>query len=393
MHSDTREGATRGVSTSAALAAPARTGSKAWLRATHRACSPDDTWSRITPLLRHAGITRVAEVTRLDTIGIPTWQAVRPQSHSLAVTVAAAVTPQLARVAAAMAALELWHSEQLPEALHWASLGEVRATLGYNPQALPLHTPHLLDDGMVLDWVPATLLTTGRATMAPRALVEHDLRVREEWAPPVFAASRTGLAAGNTHAEAVLHGLLEVVGRDSAARARLAGAAARLDLATVDSDDARRLLGRLAAAGVEVRVHDVTGPAEVAAFEVSLRAPGLPVVRAAACHVDREAALCRALCAAARERLARICGVRDDLPLDPAAAPAETTLADAPARRAWRDVPTLSSSTFAGDVAAVAERVARSGAAPVLVVDLSRRDVGLPVARVIVPGLRGGEGS
>lgn len=377
-----------------ALATPARTGSKAWLRSTHRACAPDETWSRIAPLLRHAGITRVADVTRIDEVGVPTVQAIRPQSHSLVVTVASGVTPQLARVGAAMAALELWHAEKLPHPPHWASLGEVRATLGYNPESLRLHTPNLLNDGMVLDWVPAMLLATGRTTTVPRALVEYDLRVREEWSPPVFVASRDGLAAGNTHAEAVLHGLLEVVARDCAARAHLAGAAARLDPTTVDSDDARRMLDRLTAAGVRVAVHDVTGPAEIAAFEVSLQAGGMPEVRAAACHLDREVALCRALCAAARERLARIAGARDDLPLDalgPDAAPREPALGDAPAVRHWRDVPTLASSTFAGDVGVVAERVRRDGAGPVLVVDLSRPEVGLAVARVIVPGLLGGE--
>src|SRR5581483_10590936 len=143
------------------------------------------------------------------------------------------------------------------------------------------------NDGMVLDWVPATVMSTARSTMVPRALVDHDLRVREEWAPPVFDASRDGLAAGNTHAEAVLHGLLEVVGRDCVARAH-----------------ARRLLDRFAAAGVAVRIHDVTGPTEVPAFEVTLVAPGTARVRGSACHLDREVALCRALCAAARERLA-----------------------------------------------------------------------------------------
>jgi len=371
-----------------ALAVPARTGSKAWFRATHRACAPDDTWSRLAPLLRHAGITRVADVTRLDDVGIPCAQAVRPQSQSLAVTVAAGVTPQLARVGAAMAALELWHAEQLPQPPRWASLGEVRASLGYNPDGLALHTPNLLNDGMVLDWVAATVLATGRTTLVPRALVEHDLRVREEWAPPVFLQSRDGLAAGNTHAEAVLHGLLEVVGRDCVARAHAAGAAPRLDAASVDADDARHMLDRLAAAGLRTVIHDVTGPTEVAAFEVTLLAPDMPPVRAAACHLDREVALCRALCAAARERLARITGARDDLPLDPDAA-CMPGLQDAPAVRAWRDVPTVVSSTFAGDVAEVADRVRRSGAGPVLVVDLSRADVGLPVARVIVPGLVG----
>src|SRR5438445_12299663 len=152
MRPAARSGGDTRVTLTVALATPARTGSKAWLRATHRACGPDETWSRIAPLLRQAGISRVADVTRLDGVGVATVQAVRPRSHSLVVTVASGVTPQLARVGAAMAALELWHAEQPPHPPRWASLGEVRATLGYNPESLRLHTPNLLNDGMVLDW-------------------------------------------------------------------------------------------------------------------------------------------------------------------------------------------------------------------------------------------------
>ena len=374
---------------SVALAAPARAGSKAWFRTTHRACAPEDTWSRIAPLLRHAGITRVGDVTRLDGAGIAVVQAIRPQSHSLVVTLAGGVTPLLARVGAAMVSLELWHAEKLPFAQQWASLGEVRAELGYNPESLRLHTPHLLNDGMVLDWVPAAVLLSGRATMLPRAVVEHDLQVRDEWSPPVFVASRDGLAAGNTHAEAVLHALYEVVASDCSARAHLAGAAPRLDPAGIASDDARRLLDGFAGAGVTVHIHDITGPSDVAAFEVSLDATdGAPAVHAAACHMDREVALCRALCAAARERLARISGARDDMPLDPQTADDRPRLADAPALRRWKEMSTSATSTsFAGDVATVAERVRRGGAGPVMVVDLSRDDVGLHVVRVVVPGL------
>jgi ribosomal protein S12 methylthiotransferase accessory factor len=374
-----------------ALAVPARAGSKAWFRGTHRACAPDDTWSRIGPLLRPAGITRVGEITRLDDVGVATMQAVRPQSRSLAVTIAAGVTPMLARVGAAMSALELWHAERLLHAPHWASLGEVRADLGYNPEGLPLHTPHLLNDGMVLDWVPATALLSGRSTMLPRACVEYDLSVRDEWAPPVFVTSADGLAAGNSHAEAVLHALYEVIERDCVARARIAGVAVRLDPAGVEGHDARRMLDRFAAAGVRLRIFDVTGPTDVAAFAVAAESDGGPPAHGAACHLDREVALCRALCAAARERLARIVGARDDLPLHPEAANhagIAGALDDAPAVRAFADVPSLTTSNFAGDIAELADRLRRGGAGPALVVDLSRESIGLPVARVVVPGLR-----
>src|SRR5258708_29273028 len=196
-----------------ALAAPARSGSKGYFRGTHRACPPEETWARITPLLRAAGIARVGDVTRLDTVGIPVFQAVRPASHTLAVTLGSGLTPVLAPVSAAMASLELWHAERLVAPPSFSALGAVHANLGYNPYALPLRAHHLLNDGMVLAWVPASVLLTCRPTMVPRQCAEYDLRLREEWSPPVFVPSAAGLACGNTHTEAVLHALYHAIVR------------------------------------------------------------------------------------------------------------------------------------------------------------------------------------
>jgi ribosomal protein S12 methylthiotransferase accessory factor len=376
-----------------AVAAPAPRGSKEFFRGTHRACPPEQTWERIRPLLAIAGITRVGELTRLDGVGIPVAQAVRPASRTAAVTLGAGLTAVHARVSAAMASLERRHAERVEAPSSWSAVAAVRANLGYNPYTLPLHTPHLLNDGMVLDWVPATILRSGRPTLVPRACAEHDLTVRDEWSPPVFLSSADGLAAGNTHAEAVLHALYEVLAREAAARVRALPREQRVavEVASVDSDDARRLLDRLAAAGLRVSVTDITGPGGVPGFEV-VAASEQPriVARGAACHLDPAVALCRALAAAARERMAAVTGARDDIPVAPGLPDGHGAggAGDSPQRRDWASFRSLSTSSFAGDVAELSDRIHASGAGPVLVVDLSRESVGLPVVRVIVAGMR-----
>ena len=45
---------------------------------THRAATLEATWRRFSPAAERAGITRLAELTGLDTLGIPVWAAVRP---------------------------------------------------------------------------------------------------------------------------------------------------------------------------------------------------------------------------------------------------------------------------------------------------------------------------
>jgi ribosomal protein S12 methylthiotransferase accessory factor len=293
-----------------------------------------------------------------------------------------------------MASLELWHAERIDTAQIWSALGAVRATLGYNPYGLPLHAPHLLNDGMVLDWVQATLLHSGAATLVPRVVAEHDLTVRDEWAPPVFLRSRAGLAAGNTHAEAVLHALYELLAHDAAAAMQEAPERHHvLDLSTVDSDDARRLLDRFASAAVAVTVYDITGDTGVAAFEVVAESHSPHVVaRGRACHLDPAVALCRALAAAARERLALLTGVRDDIPVVSTATPPRSSRDTAERQpgmptRSFADIPSRSTTSFAGDIAELCARIEARGAGPAIVVDLSRESIGLPVVRVVVPEL------
>src|SRR4051812_23015637 len=73
---------------------------------THRVVSPDETWQALRPLLEPAGITRVADLTWLDELGIPTVQAVRPASVTLSVSQGKASTYRAAQVSAVMESIE-----------------------------------------------------------------------------------------------------------------------------------------------------------------------------------------------------------------------------------------------------------------------------------------------
>jgi ribosomal protein S12 methylthiotransferase accessory factor len=57
------------------------------------------------------------------------------------------------------------------------------------------------------------------------------------------------------------------------------------------------------------------------------------------------------------------------------------------AYRSFRQVPTLDHATFNADLAAVLAQLRSVGLREVAVVDLSRPDIGVPVAKVVVPGL------
>jgi len=80
---------------------------------TLRAASLAATWRRFAPGARRAGITRIAELTGLDTIGIPVFAAIRPMGRSLSTQQGKGATALAARVSALMESLETWSAEHL----------------------------------------------------------------------------------------------------------------------------------------------------------------------------------------------------------------------------------------------------------------------------------------
>ena len=62
------------------------TGVKGFFDGTHRLIAPEDTLDRTRPLMPVMGITRLANLTGLDIVGLPVVMAVRPNARSLAVS-------------------------------------------------------------------------------------------------------------------------------------------------------------------------------------------------------------------------------------------------------------------------------------------------------------------
>ncbi len=83
--------------------------------------------ARIQPFFAQMGITRLANVTGLDTIGIPVVMACRPNSRSLAVTQGKGLDLEAAKVSAAMESIECHHAERILLPLKFASYRELVA--------------------------------------------------------------------------------------------------------------------------------------------------------------------------------------------------------------------------------------------------------------------------
>ncbi|MFD6275030.1 YcaO-like family protein [Streptomyces sp. NPDC060209] len=288
------------------------------LPGTVRARSGEQTWEAVAGHLPHYGITRVADLTGLDCIGLPVWTAIRPASHTLSTSQGKGATSLLAKLSAVMEGIELWHTEQ---PLPIAARGPAIEVAPNSPvAALPLTVPHpgYALARMVWDWTPGIGLASGEEVLVPVDVVRRRTQ-RPEWNPDLIRATSTGLACGNTRDEALLHGLYEVVERDVLYRDALNGGRNRtlIDPATVDDPHSQEVVDRLAAAGMMFEMALVDGPYGLPVCVAYLWSEDYPVVFAGGgCHSSPTIALTRALTEAAQSRLTAIAGTRDDLPSD-----------------------------------------------------------------------------
>ncbi|MEU7859758.1 YcaO-like family protein [Nonomuraea sp. NPDC049141] len=359
--------------------------SKVRLPGTDRAHDPTATREMADRAARMVGITRVADITRLDTIGIPTFQAIRPTARTLAVSQGKGITPELARLSAMMEAIELWHAEQPMTPVTTAPSREVIGHLGYDVRDLPLSPPSLLHDGLPLDWVAGRSLTDGSETLVPKESVGFSLVRKTGWNPPVFFSSTNGLASGNTATEAVLHALYEVIERDAVTTAMAAGDKGVLvDPGTLGSPVVDELCETMARARVRLEVRSLPSPTGLPCFLARIFCDDYPpAFMGFGCHLGSEIALTRAVTEAAQARLGYISGARDDLH------DLGTRRRPAPAAGTGEAIARLTAhQSLVDDLEDVVKRAAVAFSAAPVVIDLTRDEIGVPVVRVVAPGSR-----
>ncbi len=352
---------------------------------------------------RQIGITRLGDVTGLDRIGIPVTVAVRPNSRSFSVSQGKGLGLSQARASAMMEAIELFHGEELSGRTVSASFEEVSAGTCVVPPASLCGTGHPLPDHTTIEWIEGYDLLNREACWVPWEVVHTDYTLPTRHSGEHFLSGTNGLASGNHLAEAISSAICELVERDAVAlwhaRSMLERSRGRLDVASIDDADCRRLLGLYEAAQIAPRLWDVTSDVGIPAFICDVPAPtddpsnGLRRYRGAGCHPDRSIALARAMTEAAQTRLTYIAGIRDDLSdyaesdKDRLGAALLDAVSQAAEARAFRDVPSFDSDDVAIDLRWELERLRAIGVVRVVAVDLTRDDVGIPVVRVVIPGL------
>jgi len=378
---------------------------KAYRAGTHRTVPPEETVGKALRFAPVMGITRVANVTGLDNVGLPVVTVSRPNSRSLAVTQGKGIDLTSAKASALMESIEAYHAETITLPLRYCSLEELRYTHRVvDVSDLPSVTTSAFHPNKRLLWCEGHDVMHGDTVFVPYELVHSDCTWPQPPGSGCFAGSSNGLASGNHHLEAVSHAICEVVERDATTLWRLRGPddqrSRRLDMATVDDPSCIRVMELFKRAGVEAAVWETTTDVGIASFLCMVfRAADdpsrpLPPAAGAGCHPSRAIALLRALTEAAQTRLVQISGSRDDIGRDMYGRHRYAANFDAlrreigrPTPLSYLESPHSDADTLDGDVEWELERLRSAGAKSVVVIDLSKEAFGLPVVRVVIPRL------
>ena len=376
---------------------------KAFRYGTHRMVAPSVTLARCRPFMPQMGITRLGNITGLDRIGIPVAVAVRPNSRSVSVSQGKGLDLTQAMTSALMEAIEGFHAEEVGEGRRATYRGLAANRCVVDPLTL-CTTGRTFDVDAMISWLEGFDLLRQEPCWVPAEVVHTD------YTRPLdgyFLAGSNGLASGNHLVEAIGSAICELVERDAVAVWSALGMQARaqraLDIGSVDDSDCRALFAKYDAAGVAVRLWNVTTDIGIAAFlcDIRDRSAGQPRqlrrYHGAGCHPDRAIALARALAEAAQTRLTYITGIRDDLlPSEyeePPAADIVDALLDALRQEtkpiSFREVPNFASDDLRQDLQRMLECLRSTGITRVVAVDLTRPDFDIPVTRVVIPGLDG----
>lgn len=387
---------------------------------TWRLRPPEETWDDFGRHRETVGITRVANMTGLDRVGIPVYNAIRPNSRSLSVSQGKGVTHEAAKVSALMESIEYWHAEHIDLPLRHDSFDRLRreacvidvttlprraglATVAARAAETPAMAPLHLDRPLL--WVEGVDLFGSGPLWVPFETVTYN-RVGLDLADTTFRVSSCGLASGNDLTEAVIHAVCEIIERDALTMWWAPSLPPFLDTlvdpATIDEPVCLSLIEQAGAADLDVLIWDTTSDVGVPVFQVCLiEREQRPSWRqfgpcwGYGCHVRPEIALSRAITEAAQSRVTVIVASRDDnysrqyqAQHDPAVNRSARELFGAlTPLRAFDQAASLAGATLADDLDTLLSRLRAVDVGTAAIVDLTKPELGIPVAKVIIPGL------
>ena len=368
----------------------------------YRTEDPDKTLSRIEPLTKKAGISRIADITGLDRIGIPVFSTIRPSAETGAISIynGKGLTPTQARISAIMEGIERYSAEVHGDVLVREGMEDMLSSgNAVDPRdlILPIYTKMRLKD-MPIAWIEGRDIANDNDIMVPASAVFHPYSSAADLS--LFRSNTNGLASGNSIQEATLHGLCEVIERDAWSLSEVKRKV--ISDISIDEEEGplKETLERFTSKGIEVHLKNLTSDIGMpviaaAADDVRLQDAGLLTLGIGA-HPSPKVAALKALTEVAQSRLTQIHGAREDavmadgnrkLGYERVKRMNQLWFGKAASNKSIEEMESIDKGDVETNTSEIVGRIKNVGLTSVVTVDLTRKELGIPVVRVVVPGL------
>ena len=374
---------------------------KVYILETHRSKAPADTLHFIEGMKTALGMHSFQDATSLDRIGLPvfTCYRIRPDQSKTWHT-GKGFTAIQAQVSLTMESIERYCSEFRDEYTgslildSYHNLKKKRVAV-LDPESLILPQFNDYSPNDVFHWVGGYDLIGREEILAPACAVYHPFHLDDK---AVINTHTDGIAAGNTMEEAVFHGLMEVIERDAWSIAKFSGEP--YDAIAIEAGPDNQFLldivDKYNRANIEIVAKDITsgiGIPVIAAFSQDQEQGGMMPIDGFGAHLDPKVAMARALTEVATTRALFFQkygfeGLQEELPiyflLDELE---EDPRFYAHAEKSLRDMEVGYHEDLLKDIEQTVSILQSRGFERLILLDLTRPDVGLPTVRVIVPGM------
>jgi thioglycine synthase len=415
-----------------------------------RARSVQETLAKITPVCREIGVTRIADISFLDKLYIPNFSATLPGTDDVFwVYGGKGTTKSLAKASAFMESVERYSALSRTNLRRVVSGSYLQLSKSYNEVLHPAEVMEPVDpnydEADPIDYVTGFDLLNNEEILVPAEIAFYRYFPKPP-AVSVFPCSHTnGLASGNVLEEAVCHALCEIVERDAVSIADLCASCIPYNIiekigksleaedqidsislgsigekfvddpaifpdvditkVAVEFEPIKYLVRKFTNAGVPLMVKDITQddiriPTIVASSVEWLTHDYGLFAKGYGTHPDARIALIRAITEVSQTRAANIQGARDDLkkihyreevykrkwPFTPSLSLLEGRSHEN-SIKSFSEIRTHENKDILDDIQLILSVLKEAGIRKAITVDLTNPDIGVPVVRVIVPGL------
>ena len=371
---------------------------------THRVIAPSKTIEINENKLKVAGITRIADITDLDRIGIPIYTAIRPTAEDGAVSIygGKGITKDHAKASAMMEGFERYSAERQDcDETIIAKLSEIEEFGEYvDPKSLNLPSEFEKKDisDLSLECSKSKDIISNKEYYIPTNAIYHPYISKDD-SQNLFKSNTNGLASGNILEEAILHGIFEVIERDAWSIFELTHKNyAQIDISSIENEVIIDIIDKFESEGIKIKLMDFTADIKIPTIAASAddtitRDAGL-LTLGMGTHLDPEVAILRALTEVAQSRATQINGAREDTVRADFAREAgyermkrinKYYFRDEEEQIKLSDIENKSTSSITKDIEIVKDELISNDIQKILYTNLTRPELDVSVVRVVIP--------